>query len=154
MQILQGYFILFGNVYSSTLGIKIGESMTVPPRFGVLRLVSTLLKTMAWIILVLSILGALLIGLLTPMLGETLGDLPLLSELLVDSGAGIIAGLVLVISGVVTFLSLFAAAETIQVQLAIEENTRLTAALLLRLDEANGPVETQRYTYYGEVVEE
>jgi hypothetical protein len=109
---------------------------------------------MAWIILVLSILGALMIGLLGPMLGETLLDPVLWAALETDSAAGIIAGLMLVIFGVITFLSLFAAAESIQVQLAIEENTRLTAALLLRLDEQNQPAETQPYTYYGEVVEE
>jgi hypothetical protein len=128
--------------------------MTVPTRFGILRLISTLLKTIAWIILVLSILGALMIGLLGPMLGEALLDQTILAALAVDSAAGIIAGLMLVIFGVVTFLSLFAAAESIQVQLAIEENTRLTAALLLRMDEENHPAETQPYTYYGEVVEE
>lgn len=128
--------------------------MTVPTRFGILRLVSTLLKTMAWLVLVLSILGALAIGLLTPMLSEALTDVALLADLAVDNTVGILVGLMVVIFGVITFLSLFAAAESIQVQLAIEENTRLTAALLLRLDEANSPVEAPPYTYYGEVVEE
>ncbi|MBX2998125.1 MAG: hypothetical protein KF893_06395 [Caldilineaceae bacterium] len=129
--------------------------MTVPTRFGILRLISTLLKTMAWIILVLSILGAFMVGLFGPMLGEALLDPALVALLAFDSAAGIVAGITLLIFGVVTFLSLFAAAESIQVQLAIEENTRLTAALLLRMDEESRPVEADPpYTYYGEVVDE
>jgi hypothetical protein len=128
--------------------------MTVPSRFGVLRLIATLLKVMAWIVLVFSILGALMFGVIGALVRQTVADLPLLAQLLVlDETSGIVLGLVMIISGIISFLSLLAAAEGIQLQLAIEENTRLTAALLLRLDAENRTVEEQPYTYYGEVVE-
>jgi hypothetical protein len=127
--------------------------MTVPTRFGVLRLVATLFKVFAWITLVGSILGALGVGVLGSMLQETWVDATLIPALLVDGTSGIIIGVILIASGIFTFLSLYAAAEGIQVQLAIEENTRLTAALLLRLDEQNRPAVRPTPTYYGEVVD-
>lgn len=127
--------------------------MTVPTRFGVLRLVATLFKVFAWITLVGSILGALGVGVLGSMLQETWVDATLIPALLVDGTSGIIIGVLLIASGILTFLSLYAAAEGIQVQLAIEENTRLTAALLLRLDEQNRPAVRPTPTYYGEVVD-
>lgn len=127
--------------------------MTVPTRFGVLRLVATLFKVFAWIILVGFILGALGVGVLGSMLEETWVDATLIPALLVEGTSGIIIGVILIASGILTFLSLYAAAENIQVQLAIEENTRLTAALLLRLDEQNRPGIRPTPTYYGEVVD-
>lgn len=127
--------------------------MTVPTRFGVLRLVATLFKVFAWIILVGSILGALGVGVLGSMLQETWVDATAIPALLVDGTSGIIIGVILIASGILTFLSLYAAAEGIQVQLAIEENTRLTAALLLRLDEQNRPGVRPTPTYYGEVMD-
>ena len=127
--------------------------MTVPTRFGVLRLVATLFKVFAWITLVGSILGALGVGVLGSMLQETWVDATLIPALLVDGTSGIIVGVILIASGILTFFSLYAAAEGIQVQLAIEENTRLTAALLLRLDEQNRPAVRPTPTYYGEVVD-
>ncbi|MBI1293383.1 hypothetical protein GC175_00310 [bacterium] len=127
--------------------------MTVPTRFGVLRLVATLFKVFAWITLVGSILGALGVGVLGSMLQETWVDATLIPALLVDGTSGIIIGVILIASGILTFFSLYAAAEGIQVQLAIEENTRLTAALLLRLDEQNRPAVRPTPTYYGEVVD-
>ena len=128
--------------------------MTVPPRFGVLRLIATLFKVFAWIVLVLSILGALALVVMGPLLRESLVNAEALLGLWVwDQAGGIIAGLILITLGVINFLALFAAGESIQVQLAVEENTRLTAALLLRLEEENHPPAEQPYTYYGEVVE-
>lgn len=127
--------------------------MTVPTRFGVLRLVATLFKVFAWITLVSSILGALGVGVLGSMLQETWMDATLIPMLLADGSSGIVIGMILIASGILTFLSLYAAAEGIQVQLAIEENTRLTAALLLRLDEQNRPAVRPTPTYYGEVVD-
>lgn len=126
--------------------------MTVPARFGVLRLIATLFKVLAWIVLIGSILGALALGLLGPLIRQSLVDADLMAAL-GDSG-GVIAGLLLITLGILGFLSLFATGENIQLQLAIEENTRLTAALLLRLDEENRPAEATPYTYYGQVVED
>ncbi len=123
--------------------------MSVPPRFGVLRLISTLFKVIAWIVLVLSILGALGVGLSSSLVQQSLLDEQWL--VLLESG-GVIAGLMLVLTGIIGFLSLYATGESIQLQLAVEENTRLTAALLLRM-ESTPQVETPTVpTYYGQVV--
>lgn len=106
--------------------------MSVPKRFGVLRLVGTLLKVIAWIVLIVSILGA--IGLV---LMENSGlQLPITN--LYDTGAlgqtgGIFVGLGVLIVGLIYFLILYASGESLHLQLAVEENTRLTAALLLRM---------------------
>lgn len=123
--------------------------MSVPARFGVLRLISTLFKVMAWIVLILSILGALGLGLAGSLVRQSLLDEQWLT--LLESG-GVIAGLGLVLTGIIGFLSLFATGESIQLQLAIEENTRLTAALLLRLDAEHASETPPVPTYYGQVV--
>lgn len=107
--------------------------MTVPKRFGVLRFFGTLLKVLAWIVLVLSILtaigAAIAGGSLVDVLGPTLGD----SAGLAGAGGGILAGLFILIFGLMYFLILYVTGESIHLQLAVEENTRLTAALLLRM---------------------
>jgi hypothetical protein len=107
--------------------------MTVPKRFGVLRFFGTLLKVIAWIVLILSILsaiGAVVAGsALVESLGPTLGD----SAALLGSGGGILAGLFVLILGLIYFLILYVSGESLHLQLAVEENTRLTAALLLRM---------------------
>jgi len=131
--------------------------VSVPQRFGVLRLIGTLLKVMAWIVLVASILLALTAGLAGPIARQFMGDAGLQTELLaMGSAGGLIAGVLLMVIGIVLFLTLFAAGENIFLQLAIEENTRMSAALLLRAEEektATAAPSTTRQTYYGEVVE-
>ncbi|RLT38890.1 MAG: hypothetical protein DWI57_11220 [Chloroflexi bacterium] len=145
--------------------------MSVPQRFGVLRLIGTLLKVTAWIVLVASILLALTAGLAGPIARQFLGDAVLQADLLsmgspgaivvgvllsMGSAGGIIIGVLLMVAGVVLFLSLFAAGENIFLQLAIEENTRMSAALLLRAaEEKASPADpaTARQTYYGEVLD-
>lgn len=109
--------------------------MTVPKRFGVLRFFGTLLKVVAWIILILSILAAIGAALAS---GTMLNSLPDLGEnaALISSmgaGGGIIAGLFVLIVGLVYFLVLYVSGESLHLSLAVEENTRLTAALLLRM---------------------
>lgn len=131
--------------------------MSVPQRFGVLRLIGTLLKVVAWIVLVGSILLALTAGLVGPIARQFMGDAGLQAELLSLGGAGgLIAGVLLMVTGIVLFLALYAAGENIFLQLAIEENTRMSAALLLRAAEAQasprGPA-AARQTYYGEVLD-
>ena len=108
--------------------------MTVPKRFGVLRLVGMLLKVFAWIILVLSVIFAIAIGLAGPTLN--LGDAtnvvsPQFAGLIANGG--IFAGIIGLILGLIYFLMLYAVGESLQLQVAMEENTRLTAALLLRM---------------------
>jgi hypothetical protein len=110
--------------------------MTVPKRFGVLRFFGTLLKVIAWIVLILSILSAIGAaiagGTLINSLGPQLGDqAELISSL--GTGGGILAGLFVLILGLMYFLILYVAGESLHLQLAVEENTRLTAALLLRM---------------------
>lgn len=111
--------------------------MSVPKRFGVLRVMGTLLKVIAWIFLILAILIAIGLG-LTAMSGDLLTNLlggVLPPDLLVNLGpaGGIVAGIGVLILGVLYFLLIYAAGESIHLQLALEENTRLTAALLLRM---------------------
>lgn len=130
--------------------------MTVPKRFSVLRLIGTLFKTFAWIVLVLAIALALFVGLMGPLLQQTALDIGLSPELLALSGIGGIGlSITLLASGLIVFFALFAGGERIHLQLAIEENTRLTAALLLRLDETQPatPVDPGLRTYYGEVID-
>lgn len=110
--------------------------MTVPKRFGVLRLWGWILKILAWIILILSILGA--IGAVaaptafSQLLGNAAASNPAAAFLSSPVG-GIMVGIGALLIGVLYFLVLFAMGEQMHMQLAIEENTRLTAALLLRM---------------------
>jgi hypothetical protein len=110
--------------------------MTVPKRFGVLRFFGTLLKVIAWIILILSILAAIgaavASGTFLDALGPTLGDQAALATAL-GTGGGILAGIFILILGLIYFLILYVSGESLHLQLAVEENTRLTAALLLRM---------------------
>lgn len=109
--------------------------MTVPKRFGVLRFFGTLLKVVAWIVLILSILlaigAALAGGTLVGMLPD-LGDNAAMAGAL-GTGGGILAGIGVLIVGLLYFLVLYVSGESLHLQLAVEENTRLTAALLLRM---------------------
>ncbi|HRJ40602.1 MAG: hypothetical protein KJZ86_10860 [Caldilineaceae bacterium] len=106
--------------------------MSVPQRFGILRLIGTLLKVLAWLALILSILLALGLGLAGPLARQFVGDVGGQPELLaLGAAGGLIAGVLSMIGGVVLFLLLYAAGENIFLQLAIEENSRMTAALLL-----------------------
>lgn len=131
--------------------------MNVPQRFGILRLIGTLLKVMAWVVLVGFLLLALVVGLAGPIARQFLGDAGIQPDLLALGGAGgLIAGIFLMVIGLVLFFSFYAAGESIFLQLAIEENTRMTAALFLRAAEkADSTRETTftRSTYYGEVVD-
>ena len=129
--------------------------MNVPQRFGILRLIGTLLKVMAWVVLLGFLLLALVAGLAGPIARQFLGDAGIQPDLLALGGAGgLIAGVFLMVIGLVLFFSFYAAGESIFLQLAIEENTRMIAALFLRAAEkAYSPRETTftRSTYLGEV---
>jgi hypothetical protein len=110
--------------------------MTVPKRFGVLRFFGTLLKVIAWILLVVSILAAIGVALaggpLMESLAPTLGDQAGLAAA-IGTGGGILGGIFILLGGLIYFLVLYVAGENIHLTLAVEENTRLTAALLLRM---------------------
>lgn len=112
--------------------------MTVPKRFGVLRFFGTLMKVIAWIILVLAVIfaiGAVILGSSTAVsdvLSNAGLEYPFLTTMGGIAGA-IMAGIFVLIVGLLYFLVFYVAGESIHLQLAVEENTRLTAALLLRM---------------------
>lgn len=117
--------------------------MTVPKRFGVLRFFGSLLKVLAWIILVLSILAAIGVAIAGTMASGMIGELlgPVAGADMMTAGGGIISGIIVLIGGLFYFLALYVAGESLHLQLAVEENTRLTAALLLRMHQ-DGQVDT------------
>jgi hypothetical protein len=131
--------------------------MTVPKRFGVLRFFGTLLKVIAWIVLILSILSAIGAaiagGTLINSLGPALGDQAAIVNQL-GTGGGILAGLFVLIFGLLYFLVLYVSGEMLHMYLAIEENTRLTAALLLRMHQEGQGESTSPYGAGGGFVNE
>ncbi len=121
--------------------------MTVPKRFDVLRFMGTLLKVFAWISLILSILSAIGIVLL-PQMGS-LGDFFGPYASFIGSGtSAIVAGLLVLLGGLLYFVMLYAMGEIILLQIAVEENTRLTAALLLKMHQ-DSQAEPQNPPYTG-----
>lgn len=128
--------------------------MTVPKRFGVLRVVGWILKIFAWIVLVASILFAIFTGIAAGGAGLQFFSafLPANSPLLtlVSSAAGgVAAGLAVLLLGILYFLLLYAAGESVHLQLAVEENTRLTAALLLRMHQESQQEPSAGYSASG-----
>jgi len=128
-------------------------NMTVPKRFPAVRFFGTFMQVVAWIMLVVSILGAIGLALIgsASLLGNfAVESMPLVGGL--ASGAigasGIAGGLGLVIAGLFNFLVFYVVGQMIHLQLAVEENTRLTAALLLRMHQESHIPEEQ--TAYGE----
>ncbi len=114
--------------------------MMVPKRFGMLRVIGVMLKVLAWLSLVMGVVGAVA-GLLA---GGALTDLLSTSGLASPLGGGeaIILALGGLLTGLISFLALYAAGEGIFLQLAVEENTRITAALLMKMDQEAGPEPT------------
>lgn len=132
--------------------------MTVPKRFGVLRFVAALMKVISWIVLILAILAgvvAAVSGSTTLLQPGTLSQLPwigfLLSSLMATGTGGvvtaIVTGLLIALGGLIYFVIWYAAAEALSLNLAMEENTRLTAALLLRMHQESQPDARTAPTY-------
>jgi drug/metabolite transporter (DMT)-like permease len=119
--------------------------MTVPKRFGVLRFIAALFKVLAWIVLILAVLGGIAVALSsfgTFMQTPSMVDIPIIGPLLnvFGSGAGaLLTGIGAALGGLLLFVVYFAIGESISMQLAVEENTRLTAALLLRMHQESQP---------------
>jgi len=121
--------------------------MTVPKRFDVLRFMGTLLKVFAWISLILSILSAVGIVLLPQL--ASFGDFFGTYASLIGGGASaMVAGLLVLLGGLLYFVLLYAMGELLLLQIAVEENTRLTAALLLKMHQ-DSQVEPQSSQYGG-----
>jgi hypothetical protein len=121
--------------------------MTVPKRFEILRFFSGLLKVLAWINLVLAILSAIGIALAGGQVESLLGEQFLALTPLVAGFGGIVVSIFVLLGGLFYFVFLYALGELIALQVAVEENTRLTAALLLKMHQDN-QVDT-RATYPG-----
>ncbi len=126
--------------------------MTVPKRFDILRFFSGLLKVLAWITLVLAILGAIFVALAGGQMGGALsqaatGQLGPAAGLMAGLG-GIAVAIGMLIVGVFYFIVLYATGELIALLIAMEENTRLGAALLLKMHQDN-QVDTHPATYPG-----
>ena len=95
-------------------------------KFRVLRIVASILKILAWIGLVLGVLGGcgtLTIGLLAG--GSSPRELGPLGIL-----GGAVGGVVLILFALLYFLFIYAYGELISLLIALEENTRLTAERL------------------------
>ena len=112
--------------------------MTVPKRFSILRLMGWVLKVFAWIVLVIFILLGIFIavaagGTGSQLLGNLLPQLGGITDLGGTAGGGVVLGIGVLLIGIIYFLVLYASGESFHLQLALEENTRLTAALLLRM---------------------
>jgi len=101
-------------------------------RFRILRVLASLYKILAWVFLVVGILGAIAAvaaGVLSgSVLGETLDELT--GGAVAGLLGGIAAGVGLLLAAVLQFVVLYAAGEAIYVALAIEENTREAAYYL------------------------
>ncbi len=96
-------------------------------KFRMLRIVSTILKILAWLVLVLGVLG----GCATLVLGlaggsSARGEFGPLAGLL----SGAVGGVVLILFALLYFLFIYAYGELISLLIALEENTRLTAERL------------------------
>lgn len=111
--------------------------MAVPKRFGILRLVGTLLKIIAWLILIVAVIAAIVLGIAAPFFESNIQPIVEAitggASLDLSGSNGIIIGIILLVVGLIAFLILYAAGESISLRVALEENTRLTAALLLRM---------------------
>lgn len=120
--------------------------MTVPKRFGVLRFFGTLMKVIAWIVLVLSVLGAIaavIAGSSSAVNDVLTNALP--QGALVGAGGGIMIGILILLFGFLYFLLFYVVGESLHLSLAMEENTRLTAALLLRMHQESQTEEPASY---------
>ena len=102
-------------------------------KFKALRIVAIVWKVLAWIVLVLSVLGgcgSLAIALMAG--GSATRSTSAVPGLGMMGGVvgGVIMAFIAILIGVLYFISLYAVAEMIDVVLALEENTRLTAEQL------------------------
>ncbi|HRA68874.1 MAG TPA: hypothetical protein PL187_22800 [Caldilinea sp.] len=113
--------------------------MTVPKGFDVLRFMGAMFKVFAWITLILTILTAIGVVLLPQIAGlsEALG--PYAGFAAAAGASAIITGLLVLLGGLLNFVMLYALGEIILLQIAVEENTRLTAALLLKMHQDSQP---------------
>ena len=106
-------------------------------QFRILRLVATIFKIKAWIVLIVGILGALAVVVLGAIGGGAMIQNPMLESVpswIVGMASGLLGGLmagfVIVIGALFYFVLLYAVAEVVYLGLAIEQNTRESAYYL------------------------
>lgn len=104
-------------------------------KFRVLRIIGTLWKVLAWIVLiagVLSAIGILLAGILGSggLILRQFGQEPAMMTGAMGVVSGIAGFIVAIIGTIIYFLMLYAVGELIYLLLAIEENTRQTVRLM------------------------
>ena len=100
-------------------------------KFRVLRFVASLYKAIAWIVLVLGIVGALGTIVVFAVGGGAISqDLGVFEGVLTGIVGGVLAGLAMLVFAVIQFIMLYAVGEGIFLFLALEQNTRETAHYL------------------------
>lgn len=107
-------------------------------RFKILRIVALIWKVIAWIVLVVSVLGgctSLVLGLLAGGASNRSSDM-LGIGMLGGALGGVVTALIAIFFGVLYFIFLYAFAEIVDVMLALEENTRATAERLKEIAKA------------------
>ena len=108
-------------------------TLYVPKRFTVLRFLSVALRVWAWIYLLLSLAGAASLFFVAETFQSLFIEVGIdISSLLLGAGA---SSSIILLGGLLGFLGFYAAGENISLRLATEENTRLAAALLLRMEQ-------------------
>jgi len=121
----------------------------VEKRFRILRIIGTIYKILAWIILVvgtLSSLGILVAGLMGGAgMSQYMGRDSQLAGLMSGVVGGLIAAVVSFILTLIYFVFVYGVGELIYLFLAIEENTRFTSAELARWLQAPAGAPPQRY---------
>jgi hypothetical protein len=83
--------------------------MEVPAKYGLLRAVATILKILAWIVLIATVIGGLL------------------AIFNLGGGLGTWAGLSSILAGLIGFLELYAIGSILSVLIDIEHDTRALA---------------------------
>ncbi len=103
-------------------------------RFRSLRIIGTVFKILAWITLVLGVIGGIIMvvsGVATGFAGgSALGDNATGLATIAGLFTGLLGGVTAIIFSVLGFLCLYAYGDAIYLALAIEENTRETAYYL------------------------
>ena len=107
-------------------------------RFRALRIIGTIYKIFAWIILVFGVLTAL-IYLVVALIGGAAAVGRDYSGLAAGGVIGVVFGVVILLYAAILFLVLYGAGEAIFLALAVEENTRETTLLLHHLVRGGNP---------------
>ncbi len=120
-------------------------------RYGVLRFIASLWKILAWITLVLGVLGAFgtllggIFGGSNAQIWDYLGMPPLVSGTVMGIGGF----LGVLITTVLQFVAFYAAGEVLSLFIDIEDNTRTVALSLQSLSRPARPVESVPAPTYG-----